>query len=177
MKYIVPALLIAFTCVFSPVKAQAEASIAVVNVDRVMTSAKAAKSLEKQLDKKREAYQKEFSKIEQDLRKSRDKLLEDRSSMSDEELDKQARDFDKKLFESQKLFQQRRGDLNKAFKKANAQLQKAMFEATADIAEEQEYSIVLDRKSVVIVEESIDITDAVIKGVDKALPDVTLDIK
>lgn len=157
---------------------------AVVNVDRVMLTTKAAKNVEKQLKKKTEEYSKEFSSRERELREAQQKLIEENNNLGKDasedkikDFEKKRQDFEKKRFETQQLFQKRRGSLSDAVKTANAQIQKSMFESVAKIAEESNYSIVFDRKSVVIVEETLDITDEVIKRVNKDLPEIKLDIK
>lgn len=157
---------------------------AVVNVDRIMLTTKAAKSIEKQLKKKTEEYSKEFSARERELRESQQKLIEENNNLGKDasedkikDFEKKRQEFEKKRYETQQLFQKRRGSLSDAVKTANAKIQKSMFESVAKIAEDKNYSIVFDRKSVVIVEESLDITEEVIKRIDKELPEIKLDIK
>lgn len=168
----------------SPALAQNVKGYAVVNVDRVMLTSKAAKSIEKQLKAKTEEYSKEFSSREQELRKSQQKLIEENNNLGQDasedkikEFEKKRKEFEKKRLETQQLFQKRRGNLSKAVTAANAQIQKNMFETVAKIAEENNYSVVFDRKSVVIVEEDLDVTEEVIKRLNKIIPEITLDIK
>lgn len=168
--------LIGLALFICPTQGRAENSIAVVNVDRVMTVSKAAKDLEKQMKGKQEQYQKEFSTHERNLREAQAKLVEEKASLSEEEFGKKVKEFEKKLLETKALFQKRRSALTKAFGKASGQIQKTMFEAVADISTERGYKIILDRRSLVIVEENLDITAAVIEAVDKKLPSIKLDI-
>lgn len=153
------------------------ADMAVVNVDRVLTVTKAAKNIDAQLSKKREQYQQEFSKKEQELKKVQEDLLSSRKDLDEAEFNKRRQDFEKKLAETQKLFSKRRESLTTAFGKANARLQKEMFETVAAVAEERGYRTILDRKSVVIVEEDLDITAEVVSRIDKSLPDIKLEIE
>lgn len=168
----------------TPSFAEGAQGYAVVNVDRVMMTSKAAKSIEKQLKSKSEEYSKEFSKHERELRQSQEKLIEENRALGQDaseskvkNFENKRKDFEKKMLETQQLFQKRRSSLSKAVNVANTKLQKEMFQTVADIAEEEQYRIVFDRKSVVIVEEALDITDRVIKDLDKTIPEIKLDIK
>lgn len=182
-KVLSTALAFCLVLMSAPVMAQ-DTPYAVVNVDRVMTQTKAAKSIEKQLKAKTEDYSKEFSKRERELREAQEKLVEETRTLSKDSdeskikaFEEKRKEFEKNKFETQKLFKERRSTLSSAVNEGTALLQKEMFEATATIAEEEGYRIVFDRKSVVIVEEALDITDKVVKKVDKALPEVKLKIK
>lgn len=182
---------ILFCCLFAhvmiavPALAEdAATSHAVVNVERVMRTTKAAESIEKQLKKKSEEFSKEFSKKERELKEAQEKLIEENNNLGKDaseeaikDFEKKRKEFEKKRFETQELFQKRRGSLTKAVNLANAQLQKEMFQTVANIAEEKQYKIVFDRKSVVIVQEDLDITDKVIKKLNSSISEIKLDVK
>ncbi|MGE4314328.1 MAG: OmpH family outer membrane protein, partial [Pseudobdellovibrionaceae bacterium] len=71
--------------------------IVVVDVQRLESVSKAAKSLESQLKAKRDAFQKELAAEEKSLRAEREAIVKDQNKMSKDELEKKAKAFEQKL--------------------------------------------------------------------------------
>ena len=95
-------LLIAFAFVLiSPTAAKAELTIAVVDVDYVMSQSSAAKSIKKQVEKKHESFmdkvREEEKKLLADKKEIESKSKED---ISREDLMKKMQEYEKKRFEA-----------------------------------------------------------------------------
>ena len=151
-------------------------SIAIVDVEQLLTDSKAAKSIQKKLNSKKEEFQKEFSAHEKELRTKEKELIDMRTSLSAEEFKEKRTAFEEKLLETRKLFQTRRNTLDQALGKAMADLRKEILQVTAKISDERGYQVVFSRENVVIVEKSMDITKDVMKALNKAIQDIDLEI-
>lgn len=167
------ALFAAFT--FMPYGAHAASpSIAVVDVEKILSDAKAAQSLQKQIQAKKEAFQKEFADKEKQLKADETALLAQKEKLSAEEFGKKRKAYEQKIIETRKLFQKRRSSLEAGLDKAMQQLRKNILESAAAIADEKKYDIVLTRESVLIAGKSLDITPDVLAKLDAKLADVKL---
>jgi Skp family chaperone for outer membrane proteins len=171
-------LVIALCVIFASHKVVAQTTnIAVVDVEKILNDSKAGQSIQSQLKKRREAFQKEFSSKENELMESEKKLVDEKASLDPEEFAKKRREFEKKLLETRNLFQKRRNSLDKGLGNALTDLRKNIIEVTAEVSDEAKYQVVLTHDSVVIVEKSMDITDEVLKRLNKKVPTIKLDIK
>lgn len=152
-------------------------SIAVVDVQKLMTDSTAAKSLQGQMDSQRKSFQDEFSRYERELHDSEKTLTAERDKLSADDYTKKREAFEEKLLETRRLVQKRKGALDEAFNKALGQLQEAIIKISAKIADEKGYQLVITRQNVVVVEKSLDITQAVMDRLNKELADVKLKVE
>lgn len=174
----VVAIVTLFACTLLSLPAQAQApTIAIVDVEKVLTESKAAQSLQKQLQTKKEAFQKEFSAKEKQLRGTETALLAEREKLSAEEFAKKRKAYEESIIETRKLFQKSRNSLDQGVAKAMIELRKNIVEATAKIADEKGYDIVLTRESVLIAEKNLDITTDVLKALDARVSNIPLKVE
>jgi len=159
-----------------PMRANAQ-SIAVVDVDRLLSESKAGKSIQAQHTSKRAAYQKEFTALENKLAAAEKQLVKDKESVSPEEFMKKRQAFEKEFQETRRLFQKRRNSLDKGLADSFKTLRKIIIQTTAEISETGNYDIVVTRESVVIVDKKMDITDAVLKKMNAKVSNVPLTVQ
>ena len=169
----------AFAALFTvmvPSLAHAETKFAVLNFQSLMADSKAAKSIQNQLEAKRKSFQDEFSKHERELVEKEKSLVDKRSEMSAEEFAKSRQEFENQVNETQKLVQKRQRSLEIAAQKAVSELRVEVTRITAEIAEEKGYDMVLSRQNVILAQEEMDITNDVLKALDKQVKEVKLTI-
>ena len=164
---------------FFPVHSHASEtlSIAVVNVDKLLSESKAGKSIQKQHAQRREVFQKEFSKLEEKLITAEKELVKDKGNSEPEAFNKKRQDFEKEFMQTRQLFQKRRSSLEKSLNEAFVTLRKTIIQTTAEIADEKKYNLVLTRESVVIVEKTIDITEQVLERMDRNVTSIPLGVE
>ncbi len=150
---------------------------AVVDIEKIFAEAKAAKSLEKQIQAKREAFQKEFAEKEKQLKTTEAALVGEKEKLNAEEFGKKRKAFEGKIMEVRSLFQKRRNALDQGVSKAMTTLRKNIVEAAAKIADEKKYDVVLTRDSVLIAAKNLDITDDVLKALDAQVTDIKLQVE
>lgn len=156
--------------------AQQNMNIAVVDVEMVLNESKAGKSIQKQLTDRREAFQQEFAEKENKLVESEKELIEEKKNISPEEFEKKRLEFEQQLQETRNLFQKRRSSLDKGLGSALAELRQNVVQVTAEVADKNEFQVVLTRDSVVIVQKEMNITAQVLESLDKKIQTIKLDV-
>ncbi|PZQ44965.1 MAG: outer membrane family protein [Micavibrio aeruginosavorus] len=161
----------------APAKAADAPTIGIVDVEYILAQSKAAQSLQKQIQAKKEAFQKEFSAKEKELKTTENSLLAEQGKVTAEEFAKKRKAYEEKIIETQKLFKKRRGALDDGLANAMKELRKNIVEATTAVASEKKYDIVVTRESVLIAEKNLDITPEVLKALDAKITDIKLTVQ
>lgn len=171
------ALFLAFTFYVTTPAQAASPTIAIVDVEKILSESKAAKSLQKQIQAKKESFQKEFAGKESELKKTETALMAEREKLSAEEFGKKRKAYEEQIIETRKLFQKRRNSLEEGLNGAMSELRKNIAQATTDVAGEKNYDIVLTRDSVLIADKALDITADVLTKLDAKLSDIQLKVE
>lgn len=151
-----------------PVAAHAnDLKIAVVDVSKVLSDSKAAQSIQKQIDDQRAVLKSDLEKQQETLKKEEADILKLRSEPPTDEFKKKAQDFQKKLNDAQQTLGGRKQNLDKAAGTAIDTLKKEIVAVVGEISSKEKYDLVLTRQDVVTVNAALDITDSVIKSLDK----------
>ena len=169
--------LFAFAVVFISAEARAETKIGIVNIQKIMTEAKAAQSIQKQLDEHRKSFQEEFSAHERNLKEQEDKLLEARAEMNAEEFSAKRQEFENELLETRKLVQKRQRALEEGAAKALGELRSKVITIVSDKADQEDYDLILTRQNVMLAQKTMDITDDVMSSLDEAVQDIKLSVE
>lgn len=160
----------------SQASAQMQTKVAVVNIQKIMSQSKAAESIQDQLQKHRKSFQDEFSKHERDLMDQEKALVEARAEMTPEDFTKKKQEFESQLLETRKLVQKRQRALEEGAGKALGELRDQVVRIVAEMADEQEYDLVVTKQNVILAQKDMDITDEVMKRLNKNLKKVELKI-
>lgn len=177
LRSIAIVMVMAFSLSFLNVShAYAQHKIAVVDVQKVLNDSKAAKSVQEQLRKKREMYQDELAAKEKELKALQDSVVAAEGS-SKEEIQKKRVEFEKKLITMRNLVKQRRGALELAASKALEDIRNEVVKVVAELAQENSYTIVITRQNVILAEKELEITDEVMKRLNKKVKTIKLEIK
>ncbi len=162
-----------------PGSARAQVSIAVVDIDRLLSETRAAKSIRKQVTAQQEAFDKQMQALEKQLIESLNKLKKEAQNPDSkkEDLEKKKHEFETKRFEAKKTLKRKMNALNKGASEAMNRLSDGIFSVCAQIAKEKKYDLIITRNNVIIGAKSLDITDEVMKRLNKDLPEVKVSIK
>ena len=154
--------------------AMAQVNIAVVDVDAILAESKAAQSIKKQVNDKRNGFLANVKKEEDKLRTEQKEIEAKRAEMSKEELLKKAQDFEKRRLEARNSIQKKKTDLDKSYSEAMNTLTKVIFEVCQDIADERKIDLIITRQNIIVGSKSLDITAEVMQRMNKKLPNLTL---
>ena len=169
-------ILLLFT-IFTPEVVNAESmakfkpvSIAVVDFRGVLAKSSAALSIRGKLDKERIKYKKEFSGLEKKLRVAQQKLAKQRAIVTAEAFEKRARELKENARQAQKRAQATNQRLKKSFDQAMDKVRKELLKIIAEVAEETGAGVVLFRSAIVIAVKKLEISQEVLKRLNKRLP-------
>jgi len=151
-------------------------SIAVIDVQYLMSDSKSAKSVQEQLKSKRDELQSEFLALEKDLRDEQKIIAEKKASLSPEEFKKQRDLFEQKLLESRKIVQRKKHALDLGVKESVQKIEKEISKIVQAIATEKGYDLVLTRNNVFIGSKELDISEDVMARLNENLSKVKLKV-
>ena len=158
-----------FVTFFASVAFAAEFKVAIVDMQKAIQSSSAGKKAKKEVEGDFEKKKKELKKKEDDLKKRVEEFEKKQAVLSDKVRQEQQADLQKDMMQfreevgkSQMTIQQRERELTKPILE---KLQKII----SEIAKEKDFSVVLEKaeQSVMFAKSELDITDEVIKRVDK----------
>lgn len=147
---------------------------AVIDYQRILRDAAAARSIREQIDFRRKAYQEEISKEEQRLHEADKAFAKQRSLLSPDAFAEKRREFETEVAEVQRLVQERRRALDSVSGEALNEVKKALIEIVTGIAEERGFNLVLPSSEVLFFARSIDLTEEVLAQLDTKLPEVAV---
>ena len=145
---------------------------AVIDYQRVLRDAAAARSIRDQIEVRRKAYQEEISKEEQRLHEADKEFARQRSLLTAEAFTEKRREFEQEVAEVQRLVQERRRELDNVAALALNQVKEALIEVVTSIADERGFNLVLPSSEVLFFARKIDLTEEVLALLDRRLPDV-----
>jgi outer membrane protein len=154
----------------------AQTSIAVVDVQALLTKSDAAISVEKQIDDYKDIFVKEISKQEQELRDLEKSLGEQRKSLSNDDFANKAKAFEEKLIETRKSAEQKRRAFDKASAKALDTLRETLYSVVQELAREKGFTLVISKQNVIVGEQSIDLTEETMERLNKKISTIALEI-
>lgn len=146
-----------------------------IDFTKVLNTSSAGKSAQESLKKKITTTAAKFKKSEDDLRKEETKLLAQKKLITSEEYKKKVEKLRKKVTDHQKEKQNFYNQIAKSRKDAKQKLLDTLNPIIKEYMEKNKIRIVLDKKSILLGDKNLDITDPIILSLDKKLK--TLPIK
>jgi outer membrane protein len=177
MRFVVLALFVAVFAAAFPGSARADVKIAVVDFQRIMAESKAGQGLQKQLDAAQKAFQDDMKKQDDALKATQAQLgKEQEAAKSSSEYIQKKADFEKKVAEARQNVQKKKEAIEKAAGVAVNDLRTQATKIIYEIAQKQSYGLVLNRASLILAQDTMDITNAVIKDIDAKVTKIDLKI-
>jgi outer membrane protein len=151
--------------------------IAVLDVQKVLRQAVAAKGIRSALEARRKAFEAEIEAERKVLKTEELKLRQQSTVLSPEAANERRRVLETKFSDLRRKAEQRRGALNRAFNGATQELRKEMAKVLAKLMGERKITITLARTAVLVFDEKLSVTDELLKRLDKNLPNVVVNFK
>lgn len=154
----------------------AQPSIAIVDLQALLTESNAAKNIQKQVEARRDEFLQELSKLEQELRKGEQELNAEQEKISKEDFAKKRQALEEKFMETRRLAQKRKKALDDGAAKALGKLRDEIIKVVGGIADEKSYGLVLSKQNVIIGDKSIDISTEAMERLNKNISQIALEI-
>jgi outer membrane protein len=153
---------------------QAPAVVGIVDVQRILNEASAARDIREQVEEFRTAYLAELTLEEGRLRGEEQELSRQRSVLSADALAGRERAFRTRVAEVQQRAQTISRQLENAFGKAMNEVRQAMLPIFADLTRERGINIIVPKSQILFAVRTLEITDEVLLRLDAALPEVAI---
>ena len=160
---------LAFTA--APALAQ-KSDVLVMNQSKVIADSKAGQSIQAQLKTIGEAAQTQLQSEGQKLQTEGAQLKQTAESLSKEDLQKRVQALAAKEQGVQRLVQIRQAEVAQAEAAALSELSEALEPVVRQIMKKRKAKMVLRRADVAVMDDAVDITDEVIKALDKQVTSV-----
>jgi len=140
----------------------------------ILNESIAGKKAQKDLKNKLENGLKELNKIEQNLQSDEKKIIAQKKIISEEEYKKKVKELRQKVSNLQKNKKNLLDTVGKQRSKARSELLKNLNPVIKDYMEEKKIRYVMDKKSLILADESLDITQDIIKKLNDKIKSVKL---
>ena len=152
-------------------------SIGIIDINKILTESKAAIDATKQIEKIQKKSEEE-SKNEDDLIiKERERLIEQQSVMAPEAFEVKVADFEKKVQSYQIERQEKLRKLDQMVQNARAKILEEVKPIINEYAKSVGITVILEKNAVVMSADEMDMTDQVIKILNKNLPKIKVELE
>tara|TARA_B100000029_G_scaffold222573_1_gene220384 strand:+ start:7113 stop:7634 length:522 start_codon:yes stop_codon:yes gene_type:complete len=145
-----------------------------IDMKKILNESKAGKGAQEFLKNKLKDETKKFDKEQTVLKKEETDLISKKKLISPEEYKKKLNDLRKKNISHQKSRQLAANEIFKKREKARSELNKSLKPILEKYMSENNISVVIDKKSIVVAKTEIDLTDKILKLLDKDLKSINL---
>ena len=173
MKYLVKIFVVTFLLLIYT-HASAEQKVAYLDMKFVLNNSKAGKGAQDFLQKSFKENQKIFLDKENALKKKESDLIVQKTILTKEEYQKKTNDLRKKVIDYQS---QRRTSLEKITTQraeARQKLLKKLDPILKTYVKENDISLIIDKKNVLMGNTNLDITNIIVKKLNKELPSLSI---
>jgi len=145
---------------------------AVIDYQRILRDAKAARSIRAQIETRRKRYQDQIAKEEQRLHEADKELGRQRSVLSAEAFAAKREQFEGDVAAVQRMVQERRRQLDDVSSEAFAEVRDSLIEVVGTLADSRGFNLVLPSSEVLLFSPQVDLTEEVLRLLDERLPDL-----
>ena len=154
--------------------ATAEQKVVYIDMTHILNNSKAGKGAQDFLNKTFKEKQKKYADMEQSLKKAEEDLLAQKTVLSKEDYTKKMNELRKQVIDYQA---ERRSALEKIAQQrseARSQLLQKINPIIGKYVEENDISLVVDKKNVLAGKTNLDITEIITEKLNKELPKISL---
>jgi len=145
-----------------------------IDFSKVLNQSKAGKEAQDFLKKRFESESKKFSNQEKELRKEESELISKKKLITNEEYQKKVETLRKKVSDLQRNKQNSLKNIAKMRSKARTELLKNLNPIMKKYMEEKKIRVVLDKKSILLGDKNLDLTEKIIELLNKELKSIKL---
>lgn len=151
--------------------------VGIVDMQRVLREAKAAREVRPRMDEIRRTFQKGVREQERQLRDAARDLADQRAVLAPELFAEKRRALAARERAAQKTVQERKQTLDRAFAKTQDLLVGKLLGVARAVAQARKLDVLLEKRTVFLSAKKLDLTSEIIARLDEALPSVALEIE
>lgn len=139
----------------------------IVDLDEITRKALMSIDMAKQISARRKAFRQEISTMEDKLRKEGEDLQQKKHILAPEAFQKATADYRRKVVDGRRRSQQLTQDLLKLRALADRELEKEKGKALLEISKQHKFTLIFDRRAVLLRDDRLDLTNLVIEVINK----------
>ena len=151
-------------------------SIAIVDLNLILSDSKAAKNATKQFETIQKNTEDEIIASDKEMLEERNKLIEQQSVIAPEAFELKAKDYESKLQNYQVEKQNKLRKLEGVLQKARNEILENVKPILEELSKELGVTVILEKNSVLLSATNMDITENVIKKLNKELPKIKVSL-
>ena len=151
-------------------------SIAIVDLNLILSDSKAAKNATKQFEVLQKNTEDEIIASDKKMLEERNKLIEQQSIIAPEAFELKAKDYENKLQNYQVEKQNKLRKLEGVLQKARNEILENVKPILEELSKELGVTVILEKNSVLLSATNMDITENVIKKLNKELPKIKVSL-
>ncbi len=160
--------IIVFTIFFFLISIKSFANeLAIVDIEFLLKNSKEGKSLQKELNDLNEKNLKNFKKREDEFKKKENKIASKKNVLSEADFKKEVTSFKNEVDKYNSEKKKKISEFNKNRNNKIAKLLEKINSSLVDYANENNISTTIDKKYIIITKSENDITDKILKVLDK----------
>ena len=152
----------------------AEINISFVDVDYIYSNSKIGKKIDNQLKSEKKKINEKLTSYQKNIKDEKEKLINQKKIISEEKFKNQAIDIEKQIKKYNKLI----SDNNNSFIKYKAEIKslflKKLMNIVREYAEVNSIQLILNKKDIIIGQNDMDISNDILKLVNKKMNDIKL---
>ena len=165
-------IIIFFLSYFS--NAFAQDKILYLDVSRLLNDSDVGKYLNTELSKINKSNIDEFKKIENSIKSEEENILKQKNILKTEEYNSKINDLKNKFNSYQELKNRKNMEINQKRNNAANKILKVINEILSKYSSEKEISLIIEKKNIVIGKTQLDITDDILKLLNKKITKIEI---
>ena len=146
-----------------------------IDIKKILNTSKAGAEAQKKLKQNLKTQTEKFKKLEDGVRKEEAEIISQKNVISAEEYKKKVEALRKKVANLQKDKQKSFSNLSKSRNNARVALLKNLNPIVKKYMQEKKIRLIVDKKSIVLGDTSLEITEQIINILNKELPSIKID--
>ena len=151
-------------------------SIAIVDLNLILTDSKAAKNATEQFEAIQKSTEDEIVASDKEMLDERNRLIEQQSVIAPEAFELKAKDFEKKLQNYNTEKQAKLRKLEGVLQKARNDILENVKPILEELSQELGVTVILEKNSVLLSANNMDITNDIVKKLNKKLPKIKVSL-
>jgi Skp family chaperone for outer membrane proteins len=150
-------------------------SVGIIDINRVLTESKASLDASKQIEKIQKKIEDVSKEEDESIIKEREKLIEQQSIMAPEAFEVKVAEFEKRVQSYQIERQDQIQKLDKIVQDARSKILEEVKPILKEYSNELGITVVLEKNSIILSADDMDMTDQIIKKLNKVLPKIKVE--
>ena len=177
VKNIFAVLVYLTLCTVSNAENYPNTSIGVLDLNRVLLDAKAAKNAAEEIDKIAKIIEDELKNSDEKMIKEQNKLIEAQSIMAPEAFELKRKEYEEKVQNYNIERQNKLLSVDRLVENSRNEILDKLKPILEEMSEAKGITVILEKGTVLLNAETMDITDEVIKALNKELPKIEVSLQ